>query len=1517
MANVIQGGTGDDNLSGTSAADVINGGAGKDFIQAMEGDDTLSGDAGNDVLDGGAGADTYLFARGGGQDTIMAADADGVGDQIVLATDINVTDVDVQVDGSDLVLHLQNSTDTLRVLGYFASSGAVRDRPKLRFASGAAWDGAMVDAKIQGWSGQGHVGDTGNDWLEGGSGDDVLIGNEGDDVLYGDQGRDFMDGGMGADTYLFGRGDGQDTMVAGWGSDAGQSDRLQFGAGITMADVAVKQDMNDLVLGLKGSTDSVRLLGYFSLPESNRVLVSFADGAAWDAQAITRKLTVSFDVIDGHNAAQGTSLDGGLGRDLIAGSDGDDILYGDAGPDIMNGGAGADTYLFGRGDGQDVVIAGPDASASRLRFATGIDMADVDVAQDGDSLILRLHGSDDQVRIDNYFNAPDSARMLVQFADGSAWDGAAIQRKFSGNADLLYGTVGNDALDGGAGDDVVAGMDGDDLLYGDAGNDRLFGGAGQDTYLFGRGDGRDVIQGSSDELKGDTLAFAGNVDVTDVDMQADGLDLVLRLQGSTDSVRITGYFGGAFDDRPLIRFASGAVWDGMAVDRKLNLWSQSLFIKPGAIELDGGLGDDQLQGDAGDNLLYGDGGRDFMDGGMGADTYLFGRGDGQDTVMSGYASSLDQVDRLLLGANISLADISVSRIDSDLVVSIAGTGDSVRLMSYFAVSEPYRTQIQFADGSVCDAWAVNRKLTASDDSGVDNMLTANTLDGGLGNDTINGFGGDENLYGDAGDDWLAGGGGVDTYWFGVGDGHDTISNAWVDAGQFPDRLRLGWGITLADVNVSQQGSDLLLSLPGGRDGVTVQGYFMQAEQDRLRIQFADGTSLDTQNVNRRLSTDSLILSGSAGNELLDGGQGGDSLYGQDGDDTLHGSGGGDWLDGGAGSDTYLYGRGDGWDAVVSDGSGNANDQDQLVFGMGITAADITVERDAMNTGNLNLTFKDSGDRVQVVGYFNTYWSSGFVVRFADGMSWDYAAIDRKLNSYYPGDYIWCGATDDVYDGGNGDDTVYGQAGHDVLYGGAGNDYLDGGDGADVYLYGLGDGSDTVVSDPNAAPDVPADVLRLGAGIHANGVSTSKQGSDLLLDVGDGADQVRVQGYFGTLSSARMRIEFADGMVWGADAVDRLIGVTDDLLAGTEASDALEGGLGNDTLQGMGGNDVLSGGDGQDVLDGGGGADLMMGGAGDDHYIVDNSGDVVSEKLEADGALSYDTVDSHVSYTVPDFVEAVTLMGADNIDATANKGGCDLTGNMGNNHLRGGEGLDFIFGDAGADTLEGGQGDDYYYLTDNEDTVIEQKGEGLDQIWAFGDGIKMADNVERLYMKSATALTAYGNEGKNYMMGNNRNNVLYGNGGDDTLSGLSGNDSFYGGVGNDSQIGGTGNDTYYFKQGDGADIIYDADGTAGNKDKLDFQGAINSTQVWLTKSGNDLVVSVIGTTDKVTINSWFLGATFQVESIVAEGNGKTLSAAKVQSLVNAMSSFAPPPLGQTTLTPAYNNALGSIIASSWT
>ncbi|UVM51206.1 MULTISPECIES: hypothetical protein [unclassified Pseudomonas] len=57
-------------------------------------------------------------------------------------------------------------------------------------------------------------------------------------------------------------------------------------------------------------------------------------------------------------------------------------------------------------------------------------------------------------------------------------------------------------------------------------------------------------------------------------------------------------------------------------------------------------------------------------------------------------------------------------------------------------------------------------------------------------------------------------------------------------------------------------------------------------------------------------------------------------------------------------------------------------------------------------------------------------------------------------------------------GGAGNDTLSGGAGNDRMVGGAGNDYLDGQQGNDTYVFGRGDGVDTVVENELAIVRTP-------------------------------------------------------------------------------------------------------------------------------------------------------------------------------------------------------------------------------------------------------------------------------------------------------------------------------------------------------------------------------------------------------------------------------------------------------------
>ena len=163
---------------------------------------------------------------------------------------------------------------------------------------------------------------------------------------------------------------------------------------------------------------------------------------------------------------------------------------------------------------------------------------------------------------------------------------------------------------------------------------------------------------------------------------------------------------------------------------------------------------------------------------------------------------------------------------------------------------------------------------------------------------------------------------------------------------------------------------------------------------------------------------------------------------------------------------------------------------------------------------------------------------------------------------------------------------------------------------------------------------------------------------------------------------------------------------DESLIGTSLRDQIYGFGGNDKLYGMAGDDILYGGTGNDVLDGGTGADVMYGGPGDDLYRVDNIADVVSEQTTPgvdDGGI--DTVESTISYTLPPFIEKLTLTGTAVTNATGNELANRLAGNNANNVLNGGAGDDVIYGNDGNDTLIGGAGKDELWGGAGSDTFV--------------------------------------------------------------------------------------------------------------------------------------------------------------------------------------------------------------------
>lgn len=322
-----------------------------------------------------------------------------------------------------------------------------------------------------------------------------------------------------------------------------------------------------------------------------------------------------------------------------------------------------------------------------------------------------------------------------------------------------------------------------------------------------------------------------------------------------------------------------------------------------------------------------------------------------------------------------------------------------------------------------------------------------SLLGMAGNDQLYGSGGNDILDGGLGNDILQGGAGNDTYRFNSGGGQDTIFDT-----DSNDSLVLGVGINPADVVLTRSDYDLVLTIKGSSDQLTLQNFGGGRAYQIEQIQFADGTVWSLTDLYAQLAkmpivgtkgADTLFgwadapntlqgldgndtLYGFNGDDILNGDAGKDMLYGSSGNDTLDGGNGNDMLDGGEGNDYLLGGigddalkGGDGQDSLVgynnNDTLNGGNDNDDLDGGNG---ADILMG----DAGNDSLRGNNDND---------------------------------TLNGGSGNDSLWGERGDDNLDGGAGDDNLDGGLGNDTLIGGLGNDKLQGGNGNDVLVSDTG------------------------------------------------------------------------------------------------------------------------------------------------------------------------------------------------------------------------------------------------------------------------------------------------------------------------------------------------------------------------------------------------------------------------------------------------------------------------------
>jgi trimeric autotransporter adhesin len=834
--------------------------------------------------------------------------------------------------------------------------------------------------------------------------------------------------------------------------------------------------------------------------------------------------------------------------------------------------------------------------------------------------------------------------------------------------------------------------------------------------------------------------------------------------------------------------------------------------------------------------------------------------------------------------------------------------------------------------------------------------------GTIGDDSISGAGGNDTLLGNGGKDTLNGGSGNDVYVIDSGDdsiagetswtGIDTIETTH-DFGQsalrkYIENLTLrgtvvyGYGNELKNII---RGNDLGNILNGGAGADTLYG---GSGVDHLY----GGMGSDNDVLYGEADDDD--LSGEGGNDTLDGGSENDNLYGDDGNDSLIGGSGADLLVGGAGNDILVGGDGgDTYEITATDGSDVINEtgtggRDLVRAGLSYsistrsTLEDITLTgTSAINaTGNVqgNILVGNSannkldggagddtlnggagndtlvggdgsdvyilaaGDSIDVLDEMGATGRDRIEAAFSTSIATRAQFEDVTLTGVAPinatgndqGNVLKGNSMGNTLEGGKGNDTLYGNGGNDTLYGGDGDDFLDGGLANDT-LNG-GEGSDTYV---------------------VGNAST------------DGAETIQESGTTGrdTIFSS---IDFS----LNAPSLSTIENLT--LLQGSSAI----------KVTGNAGNNEITGNALNNILDGMGGADTLKGGLGDDLYLVDGDEIDTVVELQGEGTDTVETADEdfvlgahienlilnaqdvHIAYgnALNNFITDSAGMGylsGEGGDDTilAGAGGGSVFGGDGSDSLVGGEGSDTLEGDtmvvgtathpgndtldggAGDDIMIGGRGDDVYKVDSEFDQTIEALDEGTDTVITTLSSYALTDDshIENLVLMGDNGAIGYGN------IGNNR------------LTGSVGADMMDGGAGADTLAGGAGEDFYVFGGDFGADTVIEADVSQD----IDIVGLsdVNPDQLWFSRvdGTDDLLLSVMGTGNQVTVSNWYAESSHTVEYfqvLTPTQEILTLSRDDASGLVQAMASLPAPQLGQTTLSAAQHQALDPLIAASW-